>query len=77
MAGSLFNYLCLEEEKHVAKDIEDIVTCQWKKISDEYIVQEVKDWVENPKYTRSIETKYFILVETYWVVKALLVEGIA
>jgi hypothetical protein len=44
MAGSHFKHLCSKEEKHIAKEIEDIVRCQRKNISDEEIFQEVKDW---------------------------------
>lgn len=39
-------------------------------------MQEVKNWVKGKKNTRTRETKYFRLVKTYWVVKALVAQGI-
>jgi hypothetical protein len=36
----------------------------------------VKGWVDNPLYSRTWETKYFKLVETYWIVKYMVAKAV-
>jgi hypothetical protein len=71
MVDSHFKYLCLDDEKKIARKSKMQSGAKERLSLKEEIVQEVKDWVEDPQNTRTRETKYFHLAETYWVVKAL------
>jgi hypothetical protein len=42
-----------------------------KEILDEDILSEAKGWVPNLGQSRTRETKYFHLVEVYWITKAM------
>lgn len=46
-------------------EVEDAVRVQMNSTSEEAILEEVKEWVEDPFYSRTIETKYFKLAKTY------------
>jgi hypothetical protein len=65
MVGSKFKYLCSDKEKKTAIEIKKAIQIQHHNISEEGIFQEVKGWVDDPQYSRTQETKYFKLVETY------------
>jgi hypothetical protein len=64
MAGSRFKHLYSDIEEKVATKIEDAMRIQRKNTTEEVIMGEVKEWVDDPYYTKTQETKYFKLAET-------------
>jgi hypothetical protein len=76
MADSRFKYLCTNVEKKATTKIEEDVKIQRHNTTGEVIVEEVKAWVDDPFYSRTRETKYFKLAETYWIVKAMVVQAV-
>jgi hypothetical protein len=51
--GSRFKYLCSDVEKKVEPKVEDVVIMQRKNAIEEDILKEVKEWVEDPFYSRT------------------------
>jgi hypothetical protein len=70
-----YQYLSTEKEKKHAVGIEEVVRRQRHLTSDADIVREVQYWVEDPKYTRTRETRYFQLAEMYWIMKAMVAQA--
>jgi hypothetical protein len=56
--------------------IEESVRCQHHLTSDVDIAREVQYWVDDPKYTRTRETRYFQLLEMYWIVKYMVSQAV-
>jgi hypothetical protein len=63
--------LCSEAEKKEHGDVEDAVWPYRLATYDKDILEEVRDWVDDPFYSRTRETNYFIILDIYWIVKAL------
>jgi hypothetical protein len=52
-------------EKRVIIDLQEEVRRKRRVTTDEDILLEAKDWVSDPRQTRTREAKYFRLTETY------------
>lgn len=77
IVSSGFKYLCTDSEKKETTKIEDVVRAQRHNTTDEeVIIEEVKGWVDDPLYSRTPETKYFKLAETYWIVKVTVAQAV-
>jgi hypothetical protein len=59
MAEMHFKHLSIEKERQYVVGIEEAVRHQCHSTSDADIASEVQYWVDDPKYTRTRETKYF------------------
>jgi len=57
MEGTLYQKICLEAEKKVAKEVKEGVQGQRKIVAEEKLLDE--EWVENPYYSSTRETKSF------------------
>jgi hypothetical protein len=40
------------------------------------IMEEIQGWVDDPMYSRTWDTKFFKIVETYWLVKTLVAQAL-
>jgi len=47
-----------------------------EQILDVELLKEVKDSAEEPIYSRTRDTKYFWIDETYWLVKTLVAQAL-
>jgi hypothetical protein len=58
-------------KKKVVEEVEERVQSSEANMYDREMLEEVEDWVEDPFYSKTRETKYFKIVEIYWIVKAM------
>jgi hypothetical protein len=67
---------CDLEEIEAANAVEDRVLDKRQKTRPEEIIQEASNWMPDPGNPHTRDTKYFQMVEAYWMNKALVAQAI-
>jgi hypothetical protein len=62
------------EEIQVVNVIEDRVLAQRRRTKEDEIIKEATKWVSDPANPQTRDTRYFRMVEAYWMVKALVAQ---
>jgi hypothetical protein len=70
IAKECFWVHCLGDEIWSVEALEDHVLSQRRVTREEDIIEEATKWVADPVNPRTRDTRYFRMVEAYWMVKA-------
>jgi hypothetical protein len=64
------------DEIQATNVIEDHVLVQRRRTNRDEIIKEAAKWVSDPANPHTRDTRYFRMVEAYWIVKALVGQAI-